>query len=430
MSNLTIEQTAWQLAIRYWRDNDTAALVEARERGPATRDSLSRRLEFMKASFDQFAAQSGSLDAQFAQAPAAPDAADLHALRDTLEERARLMESCMLDERRVLALIDRLRADFDTRIGAATWKDRFAYAWESGRMLASRIWNFEVFVVDQTVDVNGRQTKVPRGVTVAKIVKAPLLLLVGLFLAFHLTRWIERYASRRGVDPASARLTRRWTFGLLACACALSSLAIAGIPFAAFAFVGGAVAIGVGFGMQTLFKNLISGILVLIERPFRLGDEIQVGDLRGTVVDIDLRTSVLRDADGSETLIPNSALVEQNVTARARAVRQTLTATVDAEADPRKVSETMRDAAQRHGLVDPSREPLVFLDEFPGAGLRFSMHYWLDMAPGIDRQRVASDLRLMILGAFNAAGIRLAQGQLDLHVHADEARKFADAVTD
>jgi potassium efflux system protein len=428
MSNLTIEQTAWHLAIRYWRDNDTGALVEARERGPATRDSIARRLEFMKASFDQFAAQSGALDAQFAQVPAAADAEDLHMLRDTMDERTRLIESGMLDERRVLALIDRLRADFDARIGAAAWKDRFSYTWESARRLASQIWNLELFVVDQTVDVDGRQTKVPRSVTVAKVVKAPLLLLVGLLIAFHLTRWIERYAQHRGVDAASARLTRRWTFGLLACACALSSLAIAGIPFAAFAFVGGAVAIGVGFGMQTLFKNLISGVLLLLERPFRLGDEIQVGDLRGTVVEIDLRTSVLRDADGSETLIPNSALVEQNVTARSRAVRQTLSVTVDAQSDPRKVSDTMREAVERHGLVDPSREPVVFLDEFPGAGLRFSMNYWVDTTPGTDRQRLASDLRLMILGAFNAAGIRLAQGQLDLRVHADDASKIADAV--
>ena len=111
---------------------------------------------------------------------------------------------------------------------------------------------------------------------------------------------------------------------------------------------------------------------------------------------------------------------------RARAVRQTLT--VYAQSDPRKVSDTMREAVVRHGLVDPSREPVVFLDEFPGAGLRFSMNYWVDMAPGLDRQRLASDLRLMILSAFNAAGIRLAQGQLDLRVHTDEASKIADAV--
>ncbi|HKE49675.1 MAG TPA: mechanosensitive ion channel domain-containing protein [Rhodanobacteraceae bacterium] len=428
MSNAGLEAAAWQLAIRYWRDGDTAAVVEARERGPVIRGSLARRLDFLQASLDQAMAQAGALKAQALRAPAAVDAADRQALESTMDERVRLVERGMLDERHVLSLIERLRTDFDARIGAATWQDRWALGWQSARKLASRLWNFELFVVDQTVEVNGRQTKVPSGVTVAKVVKAPLVLLITLFLSIRLTAWFQRYAVRRGADPASARLTRRWTLGLLACACALASLAIAGIPFAAFAFIGGAVAIGVGFGMQTLFKNLISGVLVLVERPFRLGDEIQIGDLRGTVVDIDLRASVLRDSDGSETLIPNSALVEQNVTARPRSIRQTLVVTVDPQSDPREVTEAMRGAVERHGLLEASRKPEVFLDEFPGEGLRFSMNYWIDTTQVSDRQRVASDLRFMILNAFKDAGIKLAQGSLDLRVRTDEVRKVADAL--
>ena len=428
MSNLALEQAIWQVAIRYWRDADPAALVEARERGPVIRDSLSRRLDFLTASFEQFAAQSGALGTQLTESPEAADANDWRDLRAALDERMRLIERGMLDQRRVIALIDRLRGDFDVRISAATVDERAAYAWASIRRFVSDIWNFELFVVDQTVDVNGRQTKVPRSITVEKVVKAPLLLLISLFLAYHLTRFLERRAIRKGTEPASARLARRWTFGVLACACALASLAIAGIPFAAFAFIGGAVAIGIGFGMQTLFKNLISGVLVLIERPFRLGDEIQIGDLRGTVVDIDLRASVLRDSDGAETLIPNSALVEQNVTARPRAIRQTLAVTVDAQADPRTVSDTMREAAERHGLLNQARKPEIFLDEFPGEGLRFSMCYWIEPAPGVDRQRVASDLRLMILGAFGEKGIQLAKGTMDLRVHADDARRMGEVL--
>ena len=428
MSNLALEQAAWQLAIRYWLNGDPAALVEAREQGPVVRENLSRRLEFMSASFDQFAAQSGALGTQLAEAPEAADAPEWQALRAALDERLRLIERGMLDQRRVLALIDRLRSDFDARLGTASFRSRAAYAWAEARHFVAEIWNLELFVVDQTVEVNGRQTSVPRSVTVEKVVKAPLLLLVSLFLLFHATRLMERYVRHRGVEPGSARLARRWTFGLLACACAFASLAIAGIPFAAFAFIGGAVAIGIGFGMQTLFKNLISGVLVLIERPFRLGDEIQIGDLRGTVVDIDLRASVLRDGDGSETLIPNSALVEQNVTARPRSIKQTLVVTVDAHSEPREVTEAMRAAVERHGLLEASRKPEIFLDEFPGEGLRFSMSYWIDTTQASDRQRVASDLRFMILNAFKDAGIKLARGSLDLRVRADDAGKVADAL--
>jgi small-conductance mechanosensitive channel len=429
-ANLALERAAWQFAIRYWRDGDLEALAEARERGPVVRESLSRRLDFMGASFEQFAAQSGTLGTRLTESPEAVDAPEWRERRAALDERMRLIERGMLDQRRVIALIDRLRIDFDARIGSASAAERAEFAWDTAKRFVARIWNLELFVVDQSVEVNGRETRVPRSITVEKVIKAPLLLLVSLFLAHQLTRLVERRAVKRGIEPANARLARRWTFGLLACACALASLAIAGIPFAAFAFVGGAVAIGVGFGMQTLFKNLISGVLVLIERPFRLGDEIQIGELRGTVVDIDLRASVLRDADGSETLIPNATLVEQNVTSRARMVRQTIVVTVEPGSDPRAVADALRSAAERHGLLTESKKPEVFLDEFPGAGLRFSMNYWIEPGPGVDRQRIASDLRLMILNAFNDAGIALAKGALDLRLiaNADEAKRTDEAV--
>jgi small-conductance mechanosensitive channel len=415
LSNFTIERAAWQLAIRFWRDGDPAAIVEARARGPAVRASIERRLDFMNASSEQLLARIGAVDAQIAQAPDAEAASDWKEQRATFDERLRTVQGAMLDQRRLLDLLARMRGDFDTRIDAATLGDRIGLAWASARDAIAHGWNFELFAVDQTIDINGRQTSVPRSVTVAKIVKAPLLLLIGLFLAFRLTAFLERRARRRGVDAGSARLTRRWTLGLLACACALASLALAGIPLAAFAFIGGAVAIGVGFGMQTLLKNLISGLLVLMERPFRLGDEIQVGDLRGTVVDIDLRASVVRDGDGSETLIPNSVLVDHNVrkvtSARSKTIRQSLSVCVDAQSDPREVIDTMRGVAQRHGLTH-AREPHVFLDDCDGDGLTFTLQYWAELQPGGERKRVASDLRLMLLGAFHAAGIRLAQSPL------------------
>ena len=163
--------------------------------------------------------------------------------------------------------------------------------------------------------------------------------------------------------------------------------------------------------MQALFKNLISGVLVLVERPFRLGDVIEVGALRGTVVDIDLRTSVVRDADGADTLIPNSVLMEENVknvTFRSRVHRQMLDVVVDGASDPRAVSDAMRGAAGRHGQLADDPEPFVLLDAFADNGLRLVLHYWIDLVPGTDRRRIASDLRLMILGAFADAGIRMA----------------------
>lgn len=408
LTNLGIERAIWQVAFAYYRAGDAAAVLEAQQRGPAMRERLDRRREFLQASIDQVLARLGSHDAQ----AGAQAEADRRAVGRLLQQRVEKLQMALLDERRLANTLDRMRGDFDQRIGRADWSERAAVAWAGTRAWLSRAWNFELFTVRQTIEVEGRQTQVPRGVTVGKLVKAPLLLLIGLLLAGSVSRWAETWLHRRrGADEGSARLFRRWVFFLLVCVCALASLAIAGIPLAAFAFIGGAVAIGIGFGMQTLFKNLISGVLVLIERPFRLGDVIEVGDLRGTVVDIDLRTSVVRDGDGAETLIPNSALMEENVknvTFRSRTTRQTLSVVVDSAADPRIVIDAIREAAGRHGQLAPATEPVVYLDEFADNGLRFVLHYWIELKPGIERRRVASDLRLMILGAFEEAKIAMA----------------------
>lgn len=411
-TNLATEQLAWQMAIRIYRDHDESAIVEARRYGPTLVERLERRRDFLAAMSDQVLARSGGLSTELAQNPGAADAADKRALRDVFDQRLQVVQSARFDESRLIDLIGRMREDFDARASAYGWRERISLAWAFTRDAISRAWNFEVFTVNETVDVEGRKTQVPRGVTVGKVVQAPLLLVIGLFVAAKLTSWWERWLHRRrGMDEGRARLLRRWALALLVAACVLASLAIAGIPLAAFAFIGGAVAIGIGFGMQALFKNLISGVLVLVERPFRLGDVIEVGALRGMVVDIDLRTSVVRDADGADTLIPNSVLMEENVknvTYRTRAQRQSLSVVLDGASEPRAVVDAMRAAAQRHGQLVEDPEPIVLLEDFADNGLRFTLHYWIELVSGVDRRRVASDLRMMLLGAFEDAGIKMA----------------------
>ena len=418
LANHATESTAWQLALRFARSGDVRALEEGRERGPPVRAALERRRDFLKSLSDQVLGRIGLVETQIAQARE-PAQTQWRAQRETLQQRLQLAQAAMLDEHRLGALLERLRRDAQQRIDRAPWSERLRLGGSELAAALRRAWNFELFVVDQTVELEGRQTTVPHAVTVAKLVKAPLLLLLGLFLAFRITGWAERRGRRRGIDEGSLRLARRWTLGLVTCACILTSLALAGIPLATFAFVGGAVAIGVGFGMQNLFKNLLSGVLVLIERPFRLGDEIEVGGLRGTVVDIDLRASVLRDGDGSETLIPNATLVEQNVrnvTRQSRLARQTLSFPVASGADPRRVLDALRESAQRHGLVSDAREPAAYLDEVSGDAQRYVLHYWIALGAGVERRRIASDLRLMVLNAFADAGIALAAAVVDVRL--------------
>lgn len=408
LSNLDLERNAWQLVLRFHRDGDVGALVEARERGPAVRALLLRRHEFVASLRDQTLARLAAIDAQNG-VDERVDGGELAALRAVFDERLQLLQSALLDQRRVLDLLDRLREDFGRRDDVSAG-ERAALMLAQLRSALTRLWNHELMAVDQVLQIDGRQTTVQRGVTVGKLVKAPLLLLLCVLLARRLTAWLERRARRRGVDEAMARMLRRWILGALVCLGVLASLGLAGIPFAAFAFVGGALAIGLGFGMQTLIKNLVSGVLVLIERPFRLGDLIEVGTLRGTVVDIDLRASVLRESDGAETLVPNSLLVEQsvrNVTFRSRATRQSLAIEVTPDSDARQVAELLEATAARHGLLLRSPEPSAQLVDLCGDALRYTLQYWIELKPGVDSGRVASDLRHMLHVCLSEAGVRM-----------------------
>jgi potassium efflux system protein len=180
------------------------------------------------------------------------------------------------------------------------------------------------------------------------------------------------------------------------------------IPLTAFAFLGGALAIGVGFGTQNLLKNVISGILLLIERPLRVGDVIEVDGIRGMVTTIGLRSSTIRDVTGIETLIPNSTLLERNLTNwtySSYQKRYSLTLTVAAGPDTRAVKDLLVNLALQHGQVLKTPEPHVLLEEFKEGALVFSLQYWVEMGPAIDPATIASDLRFMIEANLAEAGI-------------------------
>ena len=193
------------------------------------------------------------------------------------------------------------------------------------------------------------------------------------------------------------------------------------IPLTVFAFAGGALAIGLGFGMQNILKNFVSGLILLFERPFRVGDVLDVGGQRGNVSEIGLRASVLQLWDGTETLIPNSSLLENNVcnwTYSSRKVRFSITVGTAYGSDTRRVIQLLGEVADRHGVVDKEPKPQVFFTDFGASALTFELRFWVDVIQA-NAAQVASDLRLMIAASFAEHGIVIAFPQRDLHLHAD-----------
>ena len=290
------------------------------------------------------------------------------------------------------------------------------------RSFLQRLWTFEVFTAEDTITVDGQKITGKRTVTIGKIVMAIFILVMGYWITGLMTTLAEPIIVRRlKIEPNQANLIRRWLRALLVVCLLLFSLVSVKIPLTVFAFAGGALAIGLGFGMQTILKNFVSGLILLFERPFRVGDVLDVGGHKGAVTSIGLRASVLQLWDGTETLIPNSSLLENNVsnwTYSNKKVRFVVSVGVAYDSDARRVIQLLEEVAERHGLVEKEPKPQVLFTEFGDSTLNFELRFWVDIAKA-NAAQVSSDLRLMIVGSFADAGITIAFPQRDLHLHAD-----------
>ena len=253
------------------------------------------------------------------------------------------------------SLLERSKQELDERFQVKSFSDYLEEAVLDTRDVALQVWDFELFAVQDNIEVDGQIISGKRSVTVDKVVSALAILIIGYWFAAHLSRWVEGLAVRRfGMDASLALITRRWILFLEVLLLVVLSMLVVKIPLTIFAFMGGAVAIGAGFGMQNMLKNLISGIMLLFERPFRPGDVVEVGGIRGRVMDIGARSSHIIDSNGIETVIPNSTFIEQNVTnwtLSSKSVRIVVNIGIAYGSPVKEVSRLLLEAADQHGLT-------------------------------------------------------------------------------
>ncbi|QLG86847.1 mechanosensitive ion channel [Chitinibacter bivalviorum] len=293
------------------------------------------------------------------------------------------------------------------------WQDKIVQKLHS-------VWEFEIFSVADTMQVDGQTINISRSVTVGKVVYAILLITIGFFITLKLGNLIERLLINYAKYPEIiVRIGKRWLLAVAFIILLINSLLLVRIPLTAFAFMGGAIAIGLGFGMQTLLKNLISGLMMILERPFKPGDTVEVGTLRGTVVDMSVRAAVIRDVNGIETLVPNSTFLEQNVTNwtySSSQVRQNVKVGMAYGSDVRLVAKLLADDVERHGQICKEPRFEILLEDFGADALMFGVYYWIDVNAGTIGRQVASDLRFMIEASLRKHDIAIAFPQRDVHV--------------
>jgi small-conductance mechanosensitive channel len=248
---------------------------------------------------------------------------------------------------------------------------------------------------------------------VGKSVGAVGLFIAGWWGASRLSRRAIGTAVARGVaTEALGRVLHRWVMAVLLLAVTLVVLKLARVPLTAFAFLGGAIAIGVGFGTQNLIKNLISGVIILFERKVRVGDVVTIDGVSGTVSSVDLRATTVRGFDGIVSILPNSRLLESTVADWSHGdlrIRNALVIPVAVGEDARRAAGCLLECARAHPSVLDEPAPEALFDDVRPDCLAFRLQYWIRLGGPRTGPTIASDLRFAIDAALRERGVEPAR---------------------
>lgn len=257
-------------------------------------------------------------------------------------------------------------------------------------------------------------------ITATKLLFIPVILLIGWLLLKWLTHRIVHYMETRRVNQDAIHLVRRVLFVLTIIILVITTLDILNIPLTAFAFISGAVAIGVGFGAQNIINNFISGWILMWERPIKIGDFLEIGDTaKGTVESINTRSTRIRRVDGVHILVPNSYLLENavvNWTLIDQLARTSVVVGVAYGSPVKKVAELIAQAIEENDQVLNEPKPLVIFDDFGDNALIFDSSFWINANGERDLRVTRSDIRFRIEELFRENDIVVAFPQRDLHI--------------
>jgi Small-conductance mechanosensitive channel len=187
------------------------------------------------------------------------------------------------------------------------------------------------------------------------------------------------------------------------------ALAALGVDMTKFTILAGAFSVGVGFGLQNVINNFVSGLILLFERPIKVGDVVQVGDAAGSVEKIGIRASVIRTQDGSEVIIPNGQLISNQVTNWTFSDRQraiVIQISVPRNVDQNHVAELLRQAATDTPGVAVTPPPQAFVVTLTSSTLGFEIRTWTDQFE--DWMKVRGDLWAMINRKLEQENVALA----------------------
>jgi len=325
---------------------------------------------------------------------------------DQLRKQTVLYESALLDLDTLRGLYGIFLSELENQ--PTSWVQTWSDFWDT----LTAVWQFEITAIDD------------RPITVQKIVLGFLLILLGLVISRILSSvFARRVLLRLGMNQAAVAAIRPVIFYVLLLSFTLLALRLVNVPLTVFTLLGGAAAIGIGFGSQNIVNNFISGLILLAERPIRIGDLIEVDDLYGTVEEIGARSTHVRSSENVDIIVPNSSFLEKNVinwTLSDDRYRAQISLGVAYGSPTEEATRLIRKAVDEHPRILKRPEPIILFADFGNNSLDFEAHFWIRMRRLMDRRIIASDLRYRIDEVFREAGIVIAFPQRDVHLDSSE----------
>jgi len=270
------------------------------------------------------------------------------------------------------------------------------------------VWGFQLTAIDG------------RALTVGKVVIAVLVVAVGAPIARAIIRRVSRkLLGRVGIKPGEAEAFATLGFYVVLACLVVFALWVAEIPLTVFTLAGGALAIGIGFGSQNILNNFISGLILLAERPIKVGDLIEVNETFGRVESIGARSTAIKTSNNFHIIVPNSTFLESNVVNWTHAdnlVRISLVVGVAYGSPVRRVGEIILEEVLAHEKTVTPPDPVVLFEDFGDSALIFEALFWIVLDRPMDQRRTLSDLRYRLDDRFREDAIVIAFPQRDVHL--------------
>lgn len=258
-------------------------------------------------------------------------------------------------------------------------------------------------------------------ISLISILTGILVFAVGYIVTRWFQKWLDNNVMARGQVDAGVRNSVGTGIGYLGVVvAAIFGISSAGLDLSSLALVASALSVGIGFGLQNIVSNFVSGLILLVERPFKVGDWVVTGAVEGTVKRLSVRATEIETFRGQSIIVPNSEFINSSVgnwTHRNRIQRAEIPVSVAYDTDPQLVMDILLELVKLQQPVLRNPEPHVEFLRFGDFSLDFELRFHLsDLSHGL---KVKNSLRMEILKRFREEGISIPMPQRNLNIHVE-----------